>query len=179
MYGMIHRAVRDMVIDQDGPDQWRRVLERSGVRDEDFISTRVYPDEKMGAIIGAIAELSGVSPADALHRFGEYFIPFAYRSRYSQILNFTGENLVAVLSDLDRLHIEVGRAMPGVRTPTFTVISVDGRDIRLAYRSTRQGLEPFVAGLLRGLVDHFGGGGSIEILSGANDGANFLIRLDD
>ena len=177
MHGMIHRAARCMVIDQVGEEAWNRAMALAGLLDEDFISTRIYPDEKMGSLIGAIAEVRSVSPERVLEQFGEYFVEFAYSSRYRRILSFTGDSLLAVLENLDRMHAEVGRAMPGVRLPSFSVIEAGPDAIRLVYISSRQDMETFVVGLLRGLMKHFGVIGAVNPLKGEIDDANFVITM--
>ena len=65
--------------------------------------------------------------------------------------------------------------MPRARMPRFELVSEGEDEMLVEYCSTRQGLEPFVRGLLQGLLDHFGLVGHVRMTSGENGKARFLI----
>jgi guanylate cyclase soluble subunit beta len=68
---------------------------------------------------------------------------------------------VEFLSNLDRMHATIQRVMPEIRTPSFEVIEASLERIDVLYRSARTGLEPFVGGLMEGLMHRFGHAGSV------------------
>jgi len=45
MYGMIHKAIRDMIKAEHGEEVWKSVLAESGADDGDFLSLRIYADD--------------------------------------------------------------------------------------------------------------------------------------
>ncbi len=177
MYGMVHRAARQMVLDQQGPEIWRDMTLAVGLTDEHFIGTHVYSDELTLRIVGQIAQTSGCSMTEALESFGEYWIGFAYAGSYSAIMRMAGDNLHQFLGNLDRMHASLQVSVAGARLPTFEVTSSTPSDIQLIYRSEREGLQPFVKGLMQGLLKHFSLSGSVEVGERHNEGVDVLIRL--
>ena len=87
-----------------------------------------------------------------------------------------GDDLVTFLGNLDRMHASVKASMPGAVLPTFYLMTSDVSHLTVSYRSPRSGLEPFVRGLLEGLLDHFHVSGVVEELGPSQNGVDFLIR---
>ena len=61
MYGMIHKAIRDMVSTVHGEDAWRQVLSESGAGDSDFLSLHSYDDQIAYNLVGACSSILGTS----------------------------------------------------------------------------------------------------------------------
>ncbi|MFC3175508.1 heme NO-binding domain-containing protein [Novosphingobium bradum] len=184
MYGMIHRAIRQMVIETAGPGVWDDLERRLGLGPADMISAMVYPDRQTVALLTATAEQMGLTLPEALREFGRHWVRFAASGPYAGIMDFVGQDLAGFIANLDRMHHAVRVAMPEAQVPGFTVLNEepganggDGpRRLHLAYRSTRAGLEPFVEGLLEGLAARFGRVGTVTFLGHGPGGAEFLVE---
>ena len=74
MYGMVNKAVQDLLIANHGMEVWLRIKARAGVEDEVFISTQAYPDEVTYRLVGAASEVLGLSAAQVLHEFGRWWV---------------------------------------------------------------------------------------------------------
>ena len=177
MYGMIHRAARQMIRDSNDAEAWVRVLNATGLEDDAFISAQVYSDEVTFNLIGAISNELGTPVPDLLVQFGRYWVAFAASSPYSQILSLAGDDIATFIGNLDRTHASVKASMPGAVLPSFLLVRADERSLQVAYRSPRQGLEPFVLGLLQGLLEHFNEKGDVTEIGPSQDGVDFLIRF--
>ncbi|MDA9184750.1 heme NO-binding domain-containing protein [Gammaproteobacteria bacterium] len=59
MYGIIHKAIRDMVKTVHGEQAWLSVLNESGAADGDFLSLRSYNDEIAYNLVGACSKILG------------------------------------------------------------------------------------------------------------------------
>ena len=70
MYGMVNKAVEDMVCSMHGEAMWEKVKERAGVDVDVFISNEGYQDEMTYQLVGAASELSGTPPDQILEAFG-------------------------------------------------------------------------------------------------------------
>jgi len=158
---MIHKAARDMALGRYGEDGWRQILAGSGLSDEHFISARQYPDEMTEHLLGAIGARAGLDREALLEAFGRHWIKYAGSSAYSSILDRTGGDLVTFLGNLDRMHASIKTVVDRAQLPFFNVEKADETEIEIAYRSSREGLEPFVIGLLKGLLERFGEEGEI------------------
>lgn len=178
MYGMTHRALRQMMIDELGHEGWSRVERETGTGPADLISLCVYDDSKTTALISASAAHLGLPIDEALRVFGRYWIRFAELSSFGPIMDFTGRDIVTFINNLDRMHRSVVLAMPDARVPSFTLVDETRSRLVVRYRSDRTGLEAFVIGLLEGLMDRLGETGVVEVADRAGHTIDFAIRLD-
>lgn len=177
MYGMIHRGIREMVLEMRGPEVWNKIEQACKIGPVELISAVVYEDATTLAIVAATAETLGLDVATCLQEFGRYWVRFAERGSYGAMMDFTGQDLRTFIANLDRMHAAVSLSMPHARTPSFSLGGSTESEIRVSYWSDRAGLEPFVVGLLEGLLDRFGESGSVTLVPGTSNGAEFLITL--
>lgn len=178
MYGMAHRALRQMMIDRMGPSAWAKVERETGTGPADLISLCVYDDSKTIALITASAAHLGLPVEEALRVFGRYWVRFAELSSFGPIMDFTGQDIVTFINNLDRMHRSVVLAMPDARVPSFTLLNETRQNLLVRYKSDRTGLETFVIGLLEGLMDRMDETGTVEIAGRAGNTIDFAIRLD-
>jgi hypothetical protein len=64
------------------------------------------------------------------------------------------------------MHGTLQSSMPSAILPEFALVHHDATGLSVRYISDRSGLEPFVAGLLEGLLDRFGIDGDVSWSSG-------------
>ena len=178
MYGLIHRAARQMVIQDLGEARWSAIAAQSDIRDDDLISAKVYSDDATMRLLEAIRETFGWPMEELLERFGVYWIEFAATTPYSAMMDLAGSDLLTCLRNLDRLHSGIQLSMPDAMLPEFTVLET-GRDyINVRYTSRRVGLEPFVKGLLMGLLKRFDLKGGVTAIGPSDRGVLFHIALE-
>lgn len=178
MYGMAHRALRQMMIDRLGPSAWAKVERETNTGPGDLISLCVYDDSKTIALIAASANHLGLPIDEALRVFGRYWVRFAELSSFGPIMDFTGQDIVTFINNLDRMHRSVVLAMPDARVPSFTLLNETRQNLLVRYRSDRTGLETFVIGLLEGLMDRLGETGTVEVAARPGTAIDFAIHLD-
>ncbi len=177
MYGMVHRAARQMIIENHGEASWAQILSSSGLGDESFISANVYSDDVTMSLLVAISNFLNEPVNSILHHFGIYWIKFAYSGDYKSVMNLAGNDLFSFLGNLNRMHDSVQVSIPGARLPTFIADNSSSKSIDITYASERRGLEPFVEGLLTGLLKHFGHEGEIHRVGPNDRGILFQIVL--
>ncbi len=179
MYGMIHKGVRAMVIDQLGDEAWQATERKLGIGPTEMITGMVYEDTLTLEIIAEAAARLNLPMEDCLLEFGRYWIKFADQGSFKQFLNFTGQNLESFITNLDRMHLAVATAMPRAQLPSFAVMASSPGRIEVRYRSERTGLEKFVIGLFYGLMDRFGQTGSVALIEQRDDASIFEILYRD
>lgn len=175
MYGMIHRAIRGMVIEERGESAWNELEHRSGIGPAEMISAETYDDEITLRMLAAASDAYDMPINDLLVRFGRYWIVFAERGSFKFILDFTGQDLRGFISNLDRMHVGVQAVMPQAIMPSFRVAEDTAEKVVVEYRSTRTGLEPFVTGLFQGLAERFGVEADVQHLGRYGDASTFAI----
>jgi hypothetical protein len=179
MYGMIHRAMRNMVHDELGEEAWLALEQKLKIGPMDLLTGKVYDDALTLEIITEAAAMLNLTVEKCLIEFGRYWIRYTDQGSLASVMNFTGQNLANFIKNLDRLHLAVGAAMPDARLPSFSTLCNDPGHIVVEYRSERVGLEPFVMGLLQGLMHRFHARGDIEVASRGEQFVIFDIRYQD
>ena len=70
-------------------------------------------------------------------------------------MDATGQDLVSFLENVNGLHDRITSTFIGYVPPHFEVEAESG-NVLLRYESTREGLTPFVIGIVKGLAERFG-----------------------
>lgn len=156
VYGMIHKAARDLAVSRIGAAEWERLACEAGLSDGDFIGVEYYPDAQTLRLVERIAQRLGGSLSETLHAFGRHWIDFAGASAFARMLQMTGDDLETFITNLDRMHASIKSSMPRASLPCFDVVASDAGAIHVRYRSERAGLAPFVAGVLSGVAQRLG-----------------------
>lgn len=167
----------DMVVAGYGEAAWASILDSAGLDDSVLIGAQPYPDEITFRLISAVAAKAGLTVDETLRSFGQYWIKAADAGPYANVMNILGRSLLESLENLDRMHASIQIAMPEARLPYFAVLEHDESRIKIAYHSTRQGLESFVTGLFEGLLNRFDKTGNVIFSGTKEDFSLFEISL--
>lgn len=162
MYGLVNKAIQDMVIKDHGIEKWDEIRAKAGMEDERFVSLKSYPDKLTYDLVGAASEVLGANAEAILSAFGEHWVLYTAKEGYGEMLDFTGSTLIEFLSNLDLLHLRVQNMMPHLQPPKFECKKISENEVDLHYYSDREGLVPMVVGLLHGLGKRFGVNVEIE-----------------
>jgi heme-NO-binding protein len=151
MYGMINLAIQAFLSERYGKPVWQSIKEQAAPDIDHFLTMEEYSDDVTTALVLKAAEITRESAAVTLDRIGEYWIGFALRSGYGELLSLIGTNLPEALNNLDNMHTRVGLIFTDLRPPSFWCTDVQDHSLVLHYQSERTGLAPMVPGLVRGL----------------------------
>jgi hypothetical protein len=155
MYGMINRAIEELVITARGEKAWEAVKASAGVEVDIFISNDAYPDEMTVSLAAAATEHLGLSSPEFMRQFGIHWVVITATRDYEDLLLAGGTSLREFLCNLPNLHERVSLLLPHLDPPTFRCSDLAEHSLRLHYQSRRIGLTHFVEGLLLGLGIHF------------------------
>jgi hypothetical protein len=161
-----------------GEQEWRVIADRAGVGDEVFMAHEGYDDAITYRLVASACEVTGLAAEPLLIEFGEHWILTTARTRYPTLLRAAG--LREFLLNLPNLHARIALTFDHLEPPTFSCCEVEDGALQVVYRSHREGLQPFVIGLLRGLAEHFQTPASVEhVARRGEDGRDhdvFLLR---
>jgi Haem-NO-binding len=174
---MIHCALREMVIAERGTLAWEMIVLEAAVEPVHMVSAIVHEDAVTMRIMDAAARSLDLDMAECLEAFGESWISFAARGSYGSFLDFLGSDLSGFIANLDRMHVSIRHAMPAASMPSFATIEEKPGFVSLVYRSEREGLEPFVSGLLKGLLARFGLTGKVICVGKRDSGIQFDLSF--
>ncbi len=151
MYGMVTKAIGEMVTEKFGEATWESIKAKAQVDIDVFISNAAYPDELTYDLVRAAAEVLNL-PADAiLVEFGRHWILETARLGYADLMRANGRTLPEFLVNLPNFHTRVAMIFPNLDPPRFEYSDLTETSLRLHYHTHRPGLAPFVLGLLQGL----------------------------
>lgn len=164
MYGLIPRAIESMVLSRFGHETWAQIKKEAGVDIEIFIRTSPYPDEITYGLVGATSRVLGLPVEQVLEEFGEYWVLVTAEQDYASIMQASGPTLSDFLQDLNDMHERVGTILPALQPPRFECTDVTEESLLLHHYTHREGLAPFVRGLVSGLGKRFGTPATCELV---------------
>jgi hypothetical protein len=179
MYGLVNKAIADMVRSQFGENIWQDIRTKASVEQDTFLSMDGYPDDVTHRLVKAASEVLKLSPAQVMEAFGEFWVTFTAQEGYGELLDMSGDTLPEFLHNLDNLHARVGVSFPQLQPPSFECDEKNDQEMSLEYRSDREGLAPMVVGLVKGLGARFDTEVDVSQTQSRADGAEcdeFLIK---
>ncbi|OYU79730.1 MAG: heme NO-binding protein [Flavobacterium sp. BFFFF1] len=175
MYGIVNRAIEDLVIANFGAEKWELIKERSGIDIDFFISSEPYDDDVTFKLAIAVAEEMDMTVGEVLIAFGEWWVIKTTSEKYTGLMQSGGNNLKEFLLNLPNFHNRVMLIYPKLTPPEFKVSDVSDDSIHLHYFSKREGLQEFVRGLIQGLGKMYQTPVTIQLLQTRDDGSNHEI----
>lgn len=155
MYGMVNKALEDMVVEGFGEEGWERIKTEAGVDVDVFISNQGYPDAITYQLVAAASTVLNRPATELLEAFGVHWVVKTAREGYGDLMAANGRTLPEFLLNLPNFHARVSLIFPHLQPPRFVCTDVTDQSLRLHYYSHRAGLAPLVRGLLRGLSQMF------------------------
>lgn len=175
MYGIVNKAIQDLITDKFGADEWEAVKEKSGVDVDFFLSNEPYDDDITYKLAGAASEVLGITVGQVLNAFGEWWILKTGKEKYGGLMAAGGNNLKEFLVNLPLFHNRIMLMYPKLTPPEFKVSDLEENSIHVHYHSKREGLQEFVRGLLSGLAKMYNVDAAIELIQSRDDGNNHEI----
>ena len=175
MYGIVNKAIEDMVKADHGQEKWELIREKSGVEEEFFLSNEPYPDEITFKLAVAASEEFNMPLSEVLVAFGEWWVLHTTKEKYGGLMEAGGSHLKEFLFNLPIFHNRVMLIYPNLTPPEFKVSDIEERSVNVHYFSKREGLKEFVRGLLSGLGKMYNTAVTIDELQSRDNGATHEI----
>ena len=155
MYGLVNKAIEQMVVMHHDEETWERIKAKAGTEIEVFISNESYPDELTYALVAAASEVLQAPTEKLLHAFGEHWVLHTAQQSYGGLMRAAGRSIGEFLANLPNFHARVSMIYPKLKPPHFECKDISANSLNLHYHSEREGLQPFVVGLMVGLGKMF------------------------
>lgn len=175
MYGIVNKAIQDLITDKFGEEKWEEVREKSGVDVDFFLSNEPYDDDITYKLAGAASEVLGLSVGQVLNAFGEWWILKTGKEKYGGLMEAGGNNLKEFLVNLPVFHNRIMLMYPKLTPPEFKVSHIEESSIQVHYHSKREGLQEFVRGLLSGLGQMYKVTTKIDLVQSRDSGSTHEI----
>lgn len=171
MYGIVNKAIQDLVITKFGLQKWENIRTLSGIEHDFFISSESYDDQITFQLAQAIAQEMKMNLDEVLIAFGEWWVVKTTTEKYGDLMESGGKNLKDFLLNLPLFHNRVMLLYPKLTPPEFRITDVTEFSLHLHYISQREGLRDFVRGLIQGLGIIFKTTVFIELLQTKENGS--------
>jgi hypothetical protein len=175
MYGIVNKAIEELVIANFGHDKWNAIKKRSGIDIDFFISNEPYDDDVTYQLASAAAIETGLSISEVLISFGEWWILKTGKEKYGYLLESGGENYKDFLINLPLFHNRVMMIYPRLTPPEFKISNIEEKSLHVHYFSKRIGLQDFVKGLLQGLATFYSCKVQLNLLESREDNSDHEI----
>lgn len=172
MYGMVNKAVEEMVVMQHGETMWEQIKAKAGVDVEVFMSNEGYPDDITYQLVGAASAMLNQPADEILRGFGEHWILHTAQKGYGGLMQANGRTLPEFLRNLPDFHSRVAMIFPKLQPPRFACTEITESSLKLHYYSHREGLAEFVVGLMIGLGKMFKTPTTVRQTAAKLDGAD-------
>lgn len=164
MYGIVNKAIQDLVTSNFGKEKWEIILEKSGIEEDFFISGEAYDDAITFKLAQAVSEEMNMTLQEVLIAFGEWWVVKTTKEKYGGLMESGGSTFKEFLLNLPLFHNRVMLIYPKLTPPEFKISDISENSLNLHYFSKREGLQEFVRGLIQGLAIMFGVTASITLL---------------
>ncbi len=175
MYGIVNKAIEELVTDNFGADKWEAVKEKSGVDVDYFLTNEPYDDDITFKLATAASAELGITVGQVLNAFGEWWILKTGKEKYGGLMEAGGNNLKEFLVNLPMFHNRIMLMYPKLTPPEFKVSNIEENSIHVHYHSKREGLQEFVRGLMSGLGKMYQAPCQVELIQSRDDGHSHEI----
>ena len=177
MYGLVNKAIKEFVITHYGNETWEETYKELELSENQFLSMESNPDEITFQIINSICDKSGYPQKELAEQLGEYFLTFAAKEGFEDLMELSGDTLPELLQNLNNLHFRVKTLMPNLNPPRFEVSELTEHSLKLHYYSSRDGFDIFLIGVLKGLAKRFNLLVTLTQLPPVNSGEKCIILI--
>ena len=153
MKGIVFNLLEECVVREHGEDTWDALLEAAQL-DGVYTSLGNYPDEQLGALVGAASETLAVPSDEVVRWFGQRALPH-FADRYPALFEPHDDVRSFVLTLNEIIHPEVRKLYPGADTPDFVFDTSSPERLVMDYTSPRR-LCAFAEGLILGTAEFYG-----------------------
>lgn len=182
MFGMIHRSLEALIIEEYGSDKWDIIKYKADIGVDVFSLFESYPDEYIHKLYEAATQVLSISSNDLSFMFGKHWYRYSVSEGFKDLLHSCGDDLWTFMANLNELHHQIDNVFPGMKSPIFNCSDVREKSLVLHYSSTREGFAYVVIGAIEEIAKQFNTPVSIKRLDYRENGADhdtFLItKLD-
>ncbi len=175
MYGIVNKAVEELITQNFGAEKWEAVRTRAGIDVDFFISTEPYDDDITYKLAIAASEELHMDIGKVMVALGEYWVLQVGKKKYGGLMEAGGNNLRDFLHNLPQFHSRIMLLYPKLTPPEFRISDSKENSLDVHYFSKRQGLQEFVRGLLQGLSKLYQTETTIELIADRNSGSDHEI----
>lgn len=153
MHGIIHRSLKQYVIDRTSEDGWQMVIDVADVENRLYLPVSEYPDEEVTDVLATVAELTGHDEVAIQRDFGRYFAPQLLDTFDAHVSRDWGA--IDAVESLERIYPQVVSKDDDPDSMQISTRRSDGNTVVVHFRSSRK-LCPMLEGIIEGIAGEYG-----------------------
>ena len=145
MHGLIFSELKKYVETKFSPQTWEKLLDNAGLKGQLYLSSAVYPDKDILALVTAACAMTNLPASTILEDFGDFVAPDMVE-QYKFLINPTWKLLDFLVNTEDTIH-KIVRFHQGVTPPRLVAQRPSEDTVTISYNSPRK-----MCSLLKGIV---------------------------
>jgi hypothetical protein len=175
MHGIVHRSLKQYVIERSDDDGWNIVTDVAGIDDDMFLPIAEYPDRDVVAVLDAVADLTDHPRSAVGIDFGRYFVPQMLET-FEPLLDREW-GAIDVVAALDRLYARAVSKDGDPESVTVVTRRPDPDTVVVEYTADRD-LSAMLEGIVRGIGNEYDTDLNVEREAGADpDGPDVVLTV--
>ena len=154
MHGLIFLQLQRFAKQQGGVAVWESLLQEARLPAKSYSPARVYADEELLGLVGALSRNLNLTPGAVLEAFGEFIAPELIRL-YGKLIHPEWKTLDLIENTEKLIHAGVRVGNPGAKPPVLHCVRGTRDDLQIVYSSERQ-LCGVAKGIVKGVARHYG-----------------------
>ena len=175
MYGIVNKAMEELVITKFGEQKWERIKQASGIDIDFFVSNEPYDDAITYKLALAASNELQLPVSKILEVFGNWWVVHTSKEKYGGLMNAGGKTFQEFMLNLPAFHNRIMLIYPKLTPPEFRVNNINENSVNVHYYSKREGLKDFVVGLFHGLAEIYDIEIEVELLNSRDSGHDHEI----
>jgi hypothetical protein len=151
VHGVIFASFGDYVAARLEPESAAAILDGEPA----YLLSESYPDDRLVALVGRAAQVTGVAETELLRDFGAFTAEQTFARLYPAQFALAGGTRAFLLGVETYIHELVRATMPTARPPQLTVQEAGPDGVEIVYSSPRR-LCHLLIGLTEGTARHYG-----------------------
>jgi hypothetical protein len=172
MYGIVNRAIHDLVSKSFWEENWAIIKEKSGIGLNFFICTQDYDNGITYQLAGSTTAEVAMPVCDVLFGFGEWRFLKPAKLKYDGMIETCGQTLKKFLLNLPVFYYRFTMIYLKLTPPEFTGCQLTENSNWVHYRSKRIGLQEFVGKIISGQGTLYETLVDIDLLQSRDEGSD-------
>jgi len=127
MYGLVNKAVEEVVVMIHGESVWEQVNAKAGVDMDVFMSSESYSGDITYNLVAAASEVLKVSTEQILTGFGEHGVLHTAQEGCGELISIAGKTLPEFKRNLPDFHSRVTLIFPKLQPPYLNCTDITER----------------------------------------------------
>ncbi|WP_247003401.1 heme NO-binding domain-containing protein [Halosolutus gelatinilyticus] len=156
MHGIVHKTLKEYVVEKTDEETWETVVDRAGLEPKLYLPVSRYEDDEIDAILETLAAMTTADRRTIERDFGRALAPELLSTFKAHVRAEWGPE--DVLASIGTIADSVeGTTGDGTLPDVSSSVDPDGDAVAIAYRTHREHVYCGLAhGILEGLVAEFG-----------------------